>query len=134
MKISKLLVSSLLCGTLLISPTTKAGCFLGDVAKYFLIGTGICAGFSVIHAVADEIGNKDFQGAVEKINDSANNAFNAVVEFGGTAAKSVSKLAELGVRKVSGAIKGEKKLFEGDAENNNIDDRIISNTAQDNNK
>ncbi len=132
MKISKLLVSSLLCGTLLISPTTKAGCFLGDVAKYFLIGTGICAGFSVIRAVADETGNKDFKGAVEKINNSANEAFNAVVEFGGTAAKSVSELAELGVRKVSGAIKGEKKLLKDDVEDKNLDNQIISSTPMNN--
>ena len=57
MKISKLLVSSLLCGTLLSSPAAKAN-LLADIGKYFLIGTGIYVSYRAVEAAAEATGNE----------------------------------------------------------------------------
>jgi len=109
MKVSKLLVSGLLCGTLLASPAAKAN-LLADIGKCFLIGTGIYVAYRTVNAIADATESEEFQGTVRKVGGSATNALNAVVGFGGTVAKSAGDAAALGVEKLAGVIKGEKNL------------------------
>ena len=53
MTVSKLLVSGLLCGTLLASPAAKAN-LLADIGKYFLIGTGIYGSYRAVKAAAEK--------------------------------------------------------------------------------
>ena len=91
MEVSKLLVSSLLCGTLLTSPAAKAN-LLADIGKYFLIGTGIYVSYRAVKAAAEATGNGEFQSAVDKVGGAATDACGA---------------ATLGVEKLAGAIKGK---------------------------
>ena len=111
MKVSKLLVSSLLCGTLLTSPVAKAN-LLADIGKYFLIGTGIYVSYRAVKAAADATDSDKFKSAVGKVGESATNALEAVVGFGKTVAKSAGDAAALGVEKLASVIKGEKNLGE----------------------
>ena len=90
MEVSKLLVSSLLCGTLLTSPAAKAN-LLADIGKYFLIGTGIYVSYRAVKAAADATDSDKFKSAVGKVGDSATDALEAVVGFGKTVAKSAGK-------------------------------------------
>lgn len=134
MKISKLLVSSLLCGTLLSSPAAKAN-LLADIGKYFLIGTGIYVSYRAVEAAAEATGNEEFQSAVGKVGKSATGALEAVVGFGETVAKSAGDAAELGVEKLADVIKGKKegnsdkkRIVNEINDNDNNDDQIISDT------
>lgn len=134
MKISKLLVSSLLCGTLLSSPAAKAN-LLADIGKYFLIGTGIYVSYRAVEAAADATENEKFKDAVGKVGKSATGALEAVVGFGETVAKSAGDAAELGVEKLADVIKGKKegnsdkkRIVNEINDNDNNDDQIISDT------
>lgn len=109
MKISKLLVSSLLCGTLLSSPAAKAN-LLADIGKYFLIGTGIYVSYRAVEAAAEATGNKKFKDTVDNVKNSAGKAVEAVTEFGKTVAESAGNAAAHGVKELAGFIKGEKNL------------------------
>ena len=135
MKISKLLISSLLCGTLLTSPAAKAN-LLADIGKYFLIGTGIYVSYRAVKAAADATDSDKFKSAVGKVGDSATDALEAVVGFGKTVAKSAGNAAALGVEKLAGVIKGKKNLGEREVVtvekndlniNNENEDQFISN-------
>lgn len=108
MKVSKLLVSSLLCGTLIASPAAKAN-LLADIGKYFLIGTGIYVAYRTVDAIADATENEEFKDAVGKVGKSATGALDAVVGFGETVAKSAGDAAALGVEKLAGVIKSKKE-------------------------
>ena len=125
MKVSKLLVSSLLCGTLLTSPVAKAN-LLADICKYFSIGTVIYVSYRAVKAAADATGNGEFQSAVDKVGDAATGACGAVVEFGATVAESAGKLVELAVNKTAETIKGKKNLGEENLDGkNSIEHQII---------
>ena len=135
MKISKLLISSLLCGTLLTAPAAKAN-LLADIGKYFLIGTGIYVSYRAVKAAADATDSDKFKSAVGKVGDSATDALEAVVGFGKTVAKSAGNAAALGVEKLAGVIKGKKNLGEREVVtvekndlniNNENEDQFISN-------
>ena len=131
MKVSKLLVSSLLCGTLLTSPAAKAN-LLADIGKYFLIGTGIYVSYRAVKAAAEATGNGEFQSAVDKVGGAATDACDAVVKFGATVAESAGKLVELAVNKTAETIKGKKNLGVVIAEKNdlNIDNETQKNDNQ----
>ena len=139
MKVSKLLVSSLLCGTLLTSPVAKAN-LLADIGKYFLIVTGIYVSYRAVKAAADATDSEKFKSAVGKVGDSATGALEAVVGFGKTVAKSAGDAAALGVEKLASVIKGEKNLGEHQVIfakndlniNNEGENQIISNTPDNN--
>ena len=135
MEVSKLLVSSLLCGTLLTSPAAKAN-LLADIGKYFLIGTGIYVSYRAVKAAAEATGNREFQSAVDKVGGTATDACGAVVKFGETVAESAGNAAALGVEKLAGVIKGKKNLGEREVVtvekndlniNNENEDQFISN-------
>ena len=111
MKVSKLLVSSLLCGTLLASPAAKAN-LLADIGKYFLIGTGIYVSYRAVKAAAEATGDEKFQSEVDKVGGAATDACGAVAKFGKTVAKSAGNAAARGVKELAGVIKGEKNLGE----------------------
>ena len=128
MKVSKLLVSSLLCGTLLTSPAAKAN-LLADIGKYFLIGTGIYVSYRAVKAAADATGNEKFQNAVGEVGGAATDACGAVVKFGATVAESAGDAAAHGVKELADAIKGKKNLGVVIAEKNDLN---IDNEAQKN--
>ena len=139
MEVSKLLVSSLLCGTLLTSPAAKAN-LLADIGKYFLIGTGIYVSYRAVKAAAEATGNGEFQNAVDEVGGAATDACGAVVKFGATVAESAGNAAALGVEKLAGVIKGKKNSIEHQAIfakndlniNNEDKNQIISNTTDNN--
>ena len=139
MKISKLLVSSLLCGTLLSSPAAKAN-LLADIGKYFLIGTGIYVSYRAVEAAAEATGNDEFESAVDKVGGAATGACSAVVKFGATVAESAGNAAAHGVKELAGVIKGKKNSIEHqvifakkDANiNSENENQIISGTPQNN--
>ncbi|MBR0183650.1 MAG: hypothetical protein IJQ10_00555 [Clostridia bacterium] len=137
MKVSKLLVSSLLCGTLLTSPAAKAN-LLADIGKYFLIGTGIYVSYRAVKAAAEATGNGEFQSAVDKVGGAATDACDAVVKFGATVAESAGSAAARGVKELADAIKGKKNLGVVTAEKNDLNinnedkNQIISDTPGNN--
>ena len=118
MEVSKLLVSSLLCGTLLTSPAAKAN-FLADIGKYFSIGALIYISHRAVKAAADATGNEEFQNAVDEVGGAATDACGAVVQFGATVAGSAGKLVELAVNKTAETIKGNKNLGEENLDGKN---------------
>lgn len=125
MKVSKLLVSSLLCGTLLTSPVAKAN-LLADICKYFSIGTVIYVSYRAVKAAAEATGNGEFQSAVDEVGDAATGACSAVVKFGATVADSAGKLVKLAVDKTAETIKGKKNLGEENLDGkNSIEHQII---------
>ena len=109
MKVSKLLVSSLLCGTLLTSPVAKAN-LLADIGKYFLIGTGIYVSYRAVKAAAEATGNGEFQKAVNAVGEAMENTSDAAAKLVGTVGKSAGDLVALAVDKTAEAIKGEENL------------------------